>query len=86
MTMKAIEQFIDLKLHSLSAGVPSQLLQNRPDIRQAERDLAATGLDVMVARKRFYPQGLINSGVGYEAFQSEVSVHHSGSLGCQCRR
>ena len=60
--------FIDLNLHSLSVGVPAQLLQNRPDIRQAERELAATGLDVMVARKRFYPQGLINAGVGYQAF------------------
>ena len=49
-------------------GVPAQLLQNRPDIRQAERELAATGLDVKVARKRFYPLGLINSGVGYQAF------------------
>ena len=60
--------FIDLRLHSLSMGVPAELLQNRPDIRQAERELAATGLDVLVARKRFYPQGLINSGVGYQAF------------------
>jgi multidrug efflux system outer membrane protein len=68
MTARVIEQFINLKVHSLSVGVPAQLLQNRPDIRQAERDLAATGLDVLVARKRFYPQGLINSGVGYEAF------------------
>jgi outer membrane protein TolC len=61
-------KFIDLNLHALSLGVPPQLLQNRPDIRQAERELAATGLDVKVARKRFYPQGLITSGVGYEAF------------------
>jgi len=61
-------EFIDLKLHSLGVGVPSQLLQNRPDIRQAERELAAAGLDVKVARKRFYPVMTITSGVGYEAF------------------
>jgi outer membrane protein TolC len=60
--------FIDLELHALSLGVPSQLLQNRRDIQQAERELAATGLDVKVARKRFYPQGLITSAVGYQAF------------------
>jgi len=60
--------FIDLQLHSLSMGVPPELLRNRNDIRQAERELAAAGLDVMVARKRFYPQATINSGVGYQGF------------------
>ena len=40
--------FYNLKLHDLSVGVPSQLLQNRPDIRQAERELVAAGLDVKV--------------------------------------
>jgi outer membrane protein TolC len=44
------------------------LLQNRPDIRQAERELAAAGLDVRVARAQFYPRLTINAGVGYEAF------------------
>ena len=60
--------FYDLKLHTLSVGVPSQLLQNRPDIRQAERELAAAGLDVKVARVNFFPQLVINAGVGLQAF------------------
>ena len=49
--------YIDLNLHTLSVGVPAELLQNRPDVRQAERELAAAGLDVKVARKQFYPHG-----------------------------
>ena len=61
-------RFIDLNLHALSLGVPSQLLQNRRDIRQAERELAAAGLDVKVARARFLPVVTITGGVGYEAF------------------
>ena len=44
------------------------MLQNRPDIRQAERDLAAAGLDVQVARVNFFPQLVINAGVGLQAF------------------
>ena len=59
--------FYDLNIHPLSVGLPSQLLQNRPDIRQAERDLAAAGLDVKVARVNFFPQLVINGGVGLES-------------------
>jgi len=60
--------FINLNLNSLKVGVPSQLLQNRPDIRKAERELAAAGLDVLVARSRFYPSLTLTGGVGYNAF------------------
>jgi outer membrane protein, multidrug efflux system len=60
--------FFDLTMRPLSAGVPAQLLENRPDIRQAERELAAAGLDVLVARARFYPNVAITGGIGYRAF------------------
>lgn len=60
--------FINLKMHALGVGVPSELLQYRPDIRQAERELAAAGLDVKVARARFFPVVTLTGGVGYEAF------------------
>jgi NodT family efflux transporter outer membrane factor (OMF) lipoprotein len=60
--------FLDLNIHALGVGVPSQLLQNRPDIRQAERELAAAGLDILVARAHFYPRVDITGSVGYEAF------------------
>jgi NodT family efflux transporter outer membrane factor (OMF) lipoprotein len=60
--------FLDLTIHPLSVGVPAQLLQNRPDIRQAERELEAAGLDVKVARAHFFPRVDITAGVGYQAF------------------
>jgi multidrug efflux system outer membrane protein len=62
------EEFYDLEIHPVSVGLPSQLLQNRPDIRQAERELVAAGLDVQVARVNFYPQLVINGAVGLESF------------------
>ena len=73
-------QFIDLQLQTLSVGVPSQLLQNRPDIRQAERELAAAGLDVRVARANFFPKLIITSGVGYEAFNTKYLFFTPESL------
>ncbi len=65
---RASATFFDLNLQSLNVGFPAQLLQNRPDIRKAEREMAAAGLDVKVARARFYPALSITAGVGYEAF------------------
>ena len=60
--------FFDLNIHALSAGVPSQLLQNRPDIRQAEREMIAAGLELKSVRARFYPDLTITAGLGYQAF------------------
>ena len=51
------------------AGVPAQLLQNRPDIRQAEQRLLASNLDVQVARAAFYPALRITGSAGFEAFK-----------------
>lgn len=49
-------------------GLPSQLLLNRPDIRQAEYDLAAAELDINVARANFYPAVRLTAGLGLTAF------------------
>jgi NodT family efflux transporter outer membrane factor (OMF) lipoprotein len=73
-------RFFDLNFEALSVGVPAQLLQNRPDIRQAERALAAAGLDVKVARANFLPMATINSGVGYQAFNPKYLLFTPESL------
>jgi outer membrane protein, multidrug efflux system len=52
----------------IQAGVPAQLLNNRPDIKQAELELAASRLDVQVAKAQFYPSLGITAAVGYQAF------------------
>jgi multidrug efflux system outer membrane protein len=64
-------EFVDVQLASLQVGVPSQQLLNRADIRQAERELRAAGLDVKVARAQFYPSLILTAGVGYEAFNTK---------------
>lgn len=49
-------------------GMPSELLENRPDIKQAEYELAAAKLDIKVAKARFYPSLDLSAGVGLQAF------------------
>lgn len=57
---------------SISAGVPSQLLENRPDIRQAEQELIASKLDIKVAKANFFPQFRISASAGFQAFNPAV--------------
>ena len=74
------QEFLDLNLHTLKVGFPSQLLLNRTDIRQAERELEAAGLDVKVARARFYPSLFITAGIGYDAFNTKYLLLTPESL------
>jgi outer membrane protein, multidrug efflux system len=71
---RSTQPFTELVPQTIHAGLPSQLLANRPDIKQAEFDLAASKLDVKVARARFYPQLGISAGIGYQAFNPSYLV------------
>jgi multidrug efflux system outer membrane protein len=62
------------------SGVPAQLLDNRPDVRQAELELAAAQLDVRSAKTMFYPALRIDAGVGYESFNIKHLVATPESL------
>ena len=62
------QNFNDLLPNVMLAGIPAQLLENRPDIRQAERNLQAANLDVGVARANFYPSLNITASLGFMAY------------------
>ncbi|WP_431217694.1 TolC family protein [Puia sp. P3] len=64
---------------SLSAGVPSQMLLNRPDIRAAELGLEALNADIRAARAAFLPSLTLSPYVGYNAFRPNL-LFSSGSL------
>jgi len=72
--------FMELKPKFLNTGIPSQLLQNRPDIRQAELELKAAKLNIEVARANFYPSLGIKAGVGFDAFAMRYLVNTPESL------
>lgn len=61
--------FITTSVDAMYAGVPSQLLLNRTDVRQAELELEAAKLNISVAKANFYPSFDITASVGLEAFK-----------------
>jgi NodT family efflux transporter outer membrane factor (OMF) lipoprotein len=67
-------EFYNLSYPAIALGVPSELLKNRPDIRQAEREVEASGLDVKVARANFFPSLILTGGIGLQAFNPKYLV------------
>jgi multidrug efflux system outer membrane protein len=72
--------FIDIVSDSIYAGVPSQLLTNRWDIKKAEHNLEASKLDVKSAKANFYPTFRITSGIGLEAFNPKLVISSPESM------
>ena len=65
---RSSDEFTTIIPRPMSTGVPSELLQNRPDIKQAELELEANKLDVESARANFYPAFRITGRVGYQSY------------------
>lgn len=67
-------------LPQISSSVPADLLKNRPDIRRAEFELAASKADVKAARAAFLPSVSINGVLGLQAFRSNLLLNvHSAT-------
>lgn len=73
-------EFLNLIPASVQTGIPSQLLANRPDIKQAELELEAAKLDVKVARAEFYPSLDISAQLGLNAFNPVYLVKMPESI------
>ncbi len=56
-----------VKLPTVAAGLPSSLLENRPDIAQAEADLVAADADLAAARAALFPSLKLTAAGGVES-------------------
>ncbi|HEY4108058.1 efflux RND transporter permease subunit [Puia sp.] len=62
---------------NLQAGVPSQLMRNRPDVQQAELAFRVAFENVNVAQTYFYPQLTITAQGGLSTLQIKNFFDHS---------
>jgi NodT family efflux transporter outer membrane factor (OMF) lipoprotein len=62
------DQLMTMPVDELQTGVPAQLLENRPDIRQAEAAIKAAKLDLSSVKKELYPNLAITAGTGFSGF------------------
>jgi NodT family efflux transporter outer membrane factor (OMF) lipoprotein len=65
---------------TIRSGVPSALLKNRPDVKQAELELIAAGADVKAAKAAFYPSFTIDGTFGIQAFRPQLLFNTPGSI------
>ena len=64
----------------IAAGFPSELLGNRPDIREAEFKIEASKFDLQVAKAAFYPNFNITASFGFQAFNPEFLFSSPSSI------
>lgn len=65
----------DLEMPSIPAGLPSEILENRPDVRQAEQDLIAANANIGVARALYYPSISLTGLLGLQSSDLSKLFH-----------
>lgn len=61
------EQNFDPKFPYIPTGLPSEILKQRPDIREAEDNVESARLTVGVAKTAFFPSITLNGVAGYQS-------------------
>ncbi|HEY3641499.1 MAG TPA: efflux transporter outer membrane subunit [Xanthobacteraceae bacterium] len=58
---------MQVSIPRVTPGLPSELLEQRPDLRQAEAQLAAANYNVQAARAAFFPSIALTAQTGYQS-------------------
>jgi NodT family efflux transporter outer membrane factor (OMF) lipoprotein len=74
------DQSQDLALPKVPVGVPSQLLERRPDIAAVERRAAAANEQIGIAVSAFYPTIILNGTGGFESEHAGTWIQGPSAL------
>ena len=69
----------NIALPSVAPGMPSELLNRRPDIRAAEAQLAAANADIHAARAAFFPRVQLNSSANIASLAISTILDPAGA-------
>jgi NodT family efflux transporter outer membrane factor (OMF) lipoprotein len=67
---RSTDTFMSMEPAQVTAGLPADLLENRPDVKAAELELEATKFDTVSAKRRFYPSLRLDAGLGFQSFRA----------------
>ncbi len=68
-TLPAPGDWGQMRLADLPAGLPSDVLLQRPDVRQAEQELIAANANIGAARAAFFPRIALTGSTGFASNQ-----------------
>ena len=71
---------LDLALPKIPVGVPSQLIERRPDIAAVERRAAAANAQIGIAISAFYPNVVLGGGGGFESTNAGTLIQGPSAL------
>ena len=68
---------IPLTPPSVPVGLPSELLERRPDVQKAERELAAATAEIGVARADLFPKFSLTGVAGVQSVDAGTFLHYA---------
>jgi multidrug efflux system outer membrane protein len=74
------QQPLDRTVPALPVGLPSDLMQRRPDIARAERDIAAYNAQIGVAVAAYFPSFTLISSVGFDSYSLSTLLNPTSNV------